>query len=202
MTDLIAVEGCVGAGKTTIARGLAEVRGSQLLLEDFSAVPFLEEFYANPARFAIETEFSFLLQHYHQLHSIVWSEREIIADFTLTKDLIFAELNMAGKAEQQVFADLHRLLASRVPKAAITVFVSARDELILERIRSRGRSFELAVDPEYYRRLNAAYENFFANFGGRLIRLAADQMDFCGNLELFEWLSVEINVHLGRDFAS
>jgi deoxyadenosine/deoxycytidine kinase len=61
---LIAIEGCVGAGKTTIARGLADLRETRPLLEDFSAVPFLTAFYADPVGCALETEFSFLLQHY------------------------------------------------------------------------------------------------------------------------------------------
>jgi hypothetical protein len=66
---LIAVEGCVGSGKSTVARGLASLRGSTLLLEDFESNPFLRDFYADPAANALETEISFLLLHYHQLKS-------------------------------------------------------------------------------------------------------------------------------------
>src|SRR5438445_3820261 len=61
---LIAVEGCVGVGKTTVAKGLATLRGSKLLLEDFESNPFLRAFYKDPIGNAIETEFAFLLLHF------------------------------------------------------------------------------------------------------------------------------------------
>jgi deoxyguanosine kinase len=190
---LIAIEGCVGVGKTTIARGLAGLRHSRLLLEDFSAVPFLEQFYPNPQQCALETEFSFLLQHYHQLHLAGRENGEVIADFALHKDLIFADLNMAGIPEHKVFNELYGLLINRVPKTALTVFVSASTELIFARIRSRGRAFELAAPPDYYRRLNAAYESFFKKYAGPIIRLSADQQDFCREPEHFQQLSADID---------
>ena len=193
MTSLIALEGCVGAGKTTIAHGLAGFRRARLLLEDFSSVPFLESFYADPGGCALETEFSFLLQHYHQLQIAARETGEIVADFALEKDVIFADLNMSDAAERNVFDDLYRLLAARVPAPAITVFLSASDDLVLQRIQARGRPFELAAPPEYYRGLNAGYEAFFARRPGRVIRVSADEMDFCSDPELYRWLSSEID---------
>jgi deoxyadenosine/deoxycytidine kinase len=82
---LIVIEGCVGAGKSTVARGLAVHRSSKLLLENFEINPFLRAFYEDPAGNATETEFAFLLLHFHQLKSQAdtVSESEIIADFHL-----------------------------------------------------------------------------------------------------------------------
>jgi deoxyadenosine/deoxycytidine kinase len=199
---LIAIEGCVGVGKTTIARGLAGLRGSQLLLEDFSAVPFLEQFHANPEQCALETEFSFLLQHYHQLHLAGQLSGEVIADFALHKDLIFADLNMAGKAEREMFVDLYQLLTNRIPKTALTIFISASPELVLARIQSRGRAFELAAPPDYYRQINASYENFFTTYTGPLIRLSADEQDFCREPELFYQLSADIDAILTSECST
>jgi len=196
ITSLIAIEGCVGAGKTTIAYGLAGFRKSRVLLEDFSSVPFLEKFYADPVGFALETEFCFLLQHYHQLHVAARDADEVVADFALEKDIIFADLNMADAAERQVFGDLFQLLSSRVPKPHVTVFLSASDELILQRIQARGREFELAAPPDYYRRLNAAYECFFTRHPGPVIRVSADEMDFCSDPELYGWLAGEVEIAL------
>jgi deoxyguanosine kinase len=193
---LIAIEGCVGAGKTTIARGLAEFRRSTLLLEDFSAVPFLEEFYRDPVGCAVETEFSFLLQHYHQLRLATRKAGEIISDFTFAKDLVFANLNIINEAERTAFADLHHLLRRRLPDVALTVFISSSDELILSRIKNRGRPFELEAEPAYHQRLNNAYEDFFSKYSDTLIRLSADQMDFCRQPKLFQWLSTEVDKQL------
>src|SRR6266705_2447877 len=97
---IVSLEGCVGAGKTTLAEGVAAVRATRLLLEDFSAVPFLEEFHRDPVGSALETEFAFLLQHYHQLRLASREGREIITDFTFAKDLVFADMNMTDKQER------------------------------------------------------------------------------------------------------
>ena len=193
---IIAVEGCVGAGKTTLAQGLAAVRATQLLLEDFSAVPVLEEFHRDPVGCALETEFAFLLQHYHQLRLASRRGGEVIADFTFAKDQLFAELNMTEDRERSIFLDLFRLLQTRLPTVALTIFISASDELILHRIRQRGRSFELATDPSYYQRLNAGYESFFAGYPGATLRVRADDADFLANPTLFRELSSQIDGRL------
>jgi deoxyadenosine/deoxycytidine kinase len=190
---LIAIEGCVGSGTTTVARGLAQFRHAGLLLEDFSSVPFLEKFYVDPARYALETEFGFLLQHYHQLHFVGSENREIIADFALDKDLIFADLNMGDPAAKSVFIDLYRLLDTRVSKPDITILLTSSDRLVLERIKRRGRPFELATQPEYYCKLNAAYKSFFESRDEGLIRVSSDEMDFCANPELYGWLSAKVD---------
>ena len=193
---IIAVEGCVGAGKTTLAEGLAAVRGTQLLLEDLSAVPFLEEFHRDPVGCAVETEFAFLLQHYHQIRLAARQRGELIADFTFAKDRLFAEMNMTGDHERAIFLDLFRLLETQLPAVALTIFISASDDLILHRIRQRARSFELATDPSYYRRLNAGYESFFAEYPGEILHVRADEVDFLGDPKLFRSLSCEIDDRL------
>jgi deoxyguanosine kinase len=193
---IIAIEGCVGTGKTTIAEGLAAVRGTELLLEDLSVVPFLEEFHRDPEGCALETEFAFLLQHFHQLRLAGRRAGEIISDFTITKDVLFAELNMKDDVEKRIFLDLFAILEKRLPPVALTVLLTASDELIVRRIRQRARSFELAMDPAYYRRLNSAYEAFFANHLGQILQIRADEYDFLADPKLFGWLSSEIDVRL------
>src|SRR5207244_1516825 len=93
---LIVIEGCVGSGKSTVAKGLAACRSSQLLLEDFETIPFLRAFYEDPVGNATETEFAFLLLHFHQLKSQadVALRSEVITDFHLGKDLLYADLNL------------------------------------------------------------------------------------------------------------
>src|SRR5215813_12290557 len=122
---LLSFEGCVGAGKTTLAEGTAAVRATQLLLEDFSAVPFLEEFHRDPVGCALETEFAFLLQHYHQLRLATRTGGEIITDFTFAKDPMFADMNMPDSRARSIFMDLFRTLEKRLPPVSLIVFISA-----------------------------------------------------------------------------
>jgi deoxyadenosine/deoxycytidine kinase len=127
---LLSFEGCVGAGKTTLAEGIAAFRGTKLLLEDFSAVPFLEEFHRDPVGCALETEFAFLLQHYHQLRLAARRGGERITDFTFTKDPMFAAMNMGDDRARSIFMDLFHVLENRLPTVSLVVFISASDDLI------------------------------------------------------------------------
>ena len=195
---LIVVEGCVGVGKSTVAKGLAEHRGSDLLLENFDANPFLEAFYAHPSQNAIETEFAFLLLHFHQLKARAdcTTHGEVISDFHLWKDLIYAELNLKDDRTKRVFRELHALCLESTPPPALMVFLSATTDLIVSRIWARKRSFELEIDPAYYARVNDAYESAFEDYQGRKVRLSMSEWDFVARPSLFERLSLLIDQEL------
>ncbi|HWB61185.1 MAG TPA: deoxynucleoside kinase, partial [Chthoniobacteraceae bacterium] len=106
---LIVVEGCVGAGKSTIAKGLAELRGSEALFEDFESNPFLPSFYEDSVAHAMETEFTFLLLHHHQLKKNVEKiqNKELVADFFIGKDLLYANLNLTEYRSRGIFTELY-----------------------------------------------------------------------------------------------
>jgi deoxyadenosine/deoxycytidine kinase len=197
---LIAIEGCLGAGKSTVAKGLAAYRNSQLLLEDFEINPFLRAFYEDPVGNATETEFSFLLLHFHQLKRItdVVSSSEVITDFHLGKDVLYADLNLRDSQARDLFARLYGFLLEKTPRPALMVFLSAPTELLVERIRRRERDFEVDVDPGYYAAVNAAYEDFFISYSGRKLRLPMREWDFVQNKSLYENLSSMIDRELGE----
>ncbi len=197
---LIAVEGCVGAGKTTVATGLASRRGSKLLLEDFQSNPFLRAFYEDPVGNAIETEFAFLLLHFHQLKSVATgpSASDVVADFHLGKDLLYAELNLKDSRAKTVFRELYERLVEFIPSVAVMVYLSASTDLLLKRIRTRNRDFELEIDPGYYGLLNAAYEEYFTIYPGKKLRVPMDEWDFANDPQLFEQLAALVNGELHR----
>ena len=177
---LIAVEGCIGAGKTTVARGLAAHRKSQLLLEKFESNPFLETFYKDPIGTAIETEFAFLLLHFHQLkgHADAISSGEFISDFHLGKDLIYADLNLREPRARHLFGELYEMCLEKTPRLDLMICLSASTDTILKRIQLRQRDFELEIDSQYYAGLNAAYEQFFDRYSGRKLGISMDEWDF------------------------
>jgi deoxyadenosine/deoxycytidine kinase len=188
---LIAVEGCVGSGKSTVAKGLAACRRSRILLEEFEKNPFLSGFYQDPIGNNPETEFTFLLLHFHQLKSEAEtiSGHEVISDFHLAKDLLYAELNLKDAAERRVFLDLYGLLAARIPAPALMICLSASDSLLIERIRRRNREFESGIDASYYEGVNAAYERFFSRYEGPKLRICMDDWDFARSPALYAELS-------------
>src|SRR5438552_6480349 len=177
---LIAIEGCVGVGKSTVAKGLASCRGSKLLLEDFESNPFLRAFYEDPIHNATETEFAFLLLHFHQLKSEIdaASSSEVIADFHLGKDLLYADLNLEDARAKRLFRKLYDLCLEKTPRPALIILLSATTDLLVERIRARKRPFELEIDSGYYGSVNTAYEEYFVQYSGKKLRIPMDEWDF------------------------
>jgi deoxyadenosine/deoxycytidine kinase len=188
---LIAIEGCVGVGKSTVAKGLAACRNSELLLEDFDSNPFLRTFYGDPVGTAIETEFAFLLLHFHQLKGQVGaiSESEVIADFHLGKDLLYADLNLKDARARRLFRGLYAFCLDKTPRPALMIFLSATTDLIIERIRRRRRDFELEIDPGSYAAVNTAYEKLFRRYAGKKLRVPMDEWDFVEDPALYQRLA-------------
>ncbi len=173
----IAVDGCIGVGKTTLATMLADFRKAALVLEDFEKNPFLSAFYRDPVGNVFETEMQFLLVHYHQLKGLTNSAQESITDFTFAKDLIFGDLNFQVASEKKVFIQLYEFLRARLPAPDLIIYLKGSDDLIIDRIRKRNRSIEQVIDVEYFKRLNRAYHEAFLRGAKNIHIIDADHFD-------------------------
>jgi deoxyguanosine kinase len=192
---LIVIEGCLGAGKSTVAKGLSAWRKSSLLLEDFESHPFLPAFYADPVGNALETEFAFLLLHFHQLKGLgdLSSDSEVVADFHLGKDLLYADLNLKETRAKRLFGELYELCLDTTPRPGLLVCLSAKTELLIERIRARKRDFESDIDPAYLNAINEAYDRFFEGYSGTKLLVRMDDWDFVKNPALFKELAMLVD---------
>ena len=151
----IAVEGLIGAGKTTLAKRLAELWGATTVLEEFADNPFLPRFYEDPARHAFSLELSFLAQRYHQLKRV--GERNLfqpvtVADYSLGKSLVFASVTLPPD-EHALFRDLYSIMYSGLPKPELLVYLHLPMDMVRGRIRSRGRSYEQSITIDYLEQL-------------------------------------------------
>jgi deoxyguanosine kinase len=164
MPEYIAIEGILACGKTTLAQKLAERLGSHCLLEETEAHPFIAEFYRDPLAYTFETELGFALIHYHQLRR---AEKQgtfsgsVVADFVITKDRLFAEMNLEGK-QLRLFKGVFSYLSKRVPTPSAVIYLRASLPFIMGRIKKRGREMEMEVPAAYLRSLSDEYERFFA----------------------------------------
>lgn len=195
---LIVIEGCVGAGKSTVAKGLSVSRNSRVVLEDFESNPFLRAFYENPIDNATETEFAFLLLHFHQLKRLGAEAEasEIIADFHLGKDLLYADLNLRDARIKRLFGQMYDFCSEQIPPAGLMIFLSASTELLIKRIWARRRDFEVEIDPVYYAKVNAAYEEFFERYSGKKIKIPMDEWDFVVEPNLYGRLASLVDKEL------
>ncbi|MFH1884718.1 MAG: deoxynucleoside kinase [Planctomycetota bacterium] len=191
----IAVEGCIGSGKTTVAELLATERHSNLVLERFEDNPFLGKFYSNPSRYALETELAFVLIHYHQVfHELKQIKKGgYISDFHISKDLIFARMNLIKAEDLQIFMELYKALVRRLTTPDVVVFLRCSDELALDRVKKRNRNIELKATQQYFIKLNRLYEEYYDKLELPKICVDMDNYDFVKDPSCIKWLSREID---------
>ncbi len=190
----IVVEGCIGSGKTTVAKLLAAERNSSLILEHYEDNPFLKQFYLNPSKYALETELAFVLIHFHQVfHGLQQVETgEYVSDFHISKDLLFAKMNL-NKEDLALFRNLYSALTRRLPKPDVMVYLKCSDELILKRIKQRNQGTENSIDPEYFVKLNRRYDKYYAEMNMPKIEVDMNEYGFLENPASIRCLSNNID---------
>jgi deoxyguanosine kinase len=165
-TPYIVVEGVIGAGKTTLARLLAQPFQAEMLLEVVEENPFLQNFYGDRARYAFQTETFFLLSRYRQQQSIVQpvvERHSLVSDYLFAKNRLFARLNLQGD-EWDLFLQLYNALSERVLKPDLVVYLQADLDTLMARIALRDRPFERNMERDYLARLRDTYDAFFASY--------------------------------------
>ncbi len=155
----IAVEGLIGAGKTTLAKRLSAQWNGRLVLEEFDENPFLPKFYEEPERYGFSVELSFLAQRYHQLKRV--TEQDLfstctVADYSIGKSVVFANVTLQAD-EYALFRDLYQIMYTDLPRPEVIVYLHLDMARVKERIRSRGRSYEQSIPIAYLEKLQERY---------------------------------------------
>jgi deoxyadenosine/deoxycytidine kinase len=191
----IVVEGPIGVGKTSLARLIAEEFNSRAVLEQVDENPFLKKFYEEPGAYAFQAQLFFLLSRYRQQRQLAQQDlfaQGTVADYLFAKDQIFAQTNLDGD-ELALYRQLFRLLDSRLPKPDLVVYLQARSEVLLERLRKRDREYERRISPEYVERIAEAYRDFFFYYEETpLLVVNVSEVDFVASSEQLADLIREI----------
>jgi deoxyguanosine kinase len=188
----ISIEGNIGAGKTSLAKLLAEDLGSKLVLEEFTENTFLPKFYENPERYAFPVELSFLSERFSQLkrelNTADLFSPNIISDYFISKCQIFAKNNLS-KDEYDLFMKMYEIVEATCPKPDLMVYLYLDVEDLHDNIRKRGRSYEQNITDEYLVNIQNQYLEYIRQHEDmRVLMIYTKGLDFVANTSDYEML--------------
>ncbi|MEP7156695.1 MAG: deoxynucleoside kinase [Betaproteobacteria bacterium] len=191
----VVVEGPIGSGKSTLARLLSERFGTELILEDPGANPFLPLFYRDMKRHALATQMFFLFQRVNQLSGMKQPDlfdRKTVADYMLAKDRLFAKLTLDDN-EFSLYSQLYNHLRPQVPTPDLVIYLQASVDQLMTRIHKRGRPMEKSITEDYMMKLSETYTRHFYDYAeSPLLIVNSDRFNFADNPEHFEMLLTRI----------
>jgi deoxyadenosine/deoxycytidine kinase len=184
----IAVEGPIGVGKSSLAEILGQELSARVILDERPQEnPFLGAFYKDRRRHAMSVQLFFLLQRYGQQGELaqgdLFSRGGVVTDYVFAKDRLFALLNLSAD-EMTLYDRIYQMLKVRTVTPDLIVYLQARTDVLIDRIRKRARPEEKPIRPEYVQEVAQAYADFFFSYNeGPLLIVNASDIDFVGNAE-------------------
>ena len=178
---LLAVEGSIGVGKTSLATLIAERLEARLVEEEFDENPFLEDFYRAPESYAFQTQLWFLLSRYRQqqdLQQLDLFAPLLVTDYMFMKDRLFASLTLSEK-EMALYNRLASLLERDVVYPDLVIYLQSDTDRLMANIKARGRTYEQRMDWKYLDSLNQLYNEYFFRYDhSPLLIINTNDIDF------------------------
>lgn len=194
--NYIAIEGNIGAGKTTLANMIAEDFNAKIVLERFADNPFLPKFYEDNERFAFPLEMSFLADRYQQLSDDLAQfdlfKNFIVSDYYIFKSLIFAQVTLP-KDEYFLYRKMFDIMYKEITKPDLYIYLYQNTPQLIENIKKRGREYEQKIAPEYLDKIHKGYSSFIKteeNLNTLIIDVS--NMDFLENPEDYKTIIKQI----------
>lgn len=198
--NYIAIEGNIGAGKTTLATKIAEDCNAKLVLERFADNPFLPKFYKDQNRYAFPLEMSFLADRYQQLTDDLAQfdlfKDFIVADYHIFKSLIFAKVTL-HEDEFRLYKTMFDIIRKEMPKPDLYVYLYQNTERLLANIKKRGRSYEQEIPADYLEKINRGYLDYIKTQTDlNVLVIDISDLDFIKKQSDYVYLLGEINNRL------
>jgi deoxyguanosine kinase len=191
----IAIEGVIGAGKTSLARKIKDKLNAELIAEQFDVNPFLENFYSNRKRYAFQTQMFFLINRFKQQQELNQENlftQYIVCDYLFEKDKIFAYLNL-NEEELKLYETIFPLLARNLRKPDVVVYLQSSIDRLMYNIKKRNRRIERNLTRNYIEELSDAYNHFFFRYNATpLLIVNSTEIDFVNGEDDFNELFFQI----------
>ena len=197
--NYIAIEGNIGAGKTSLAKMIGEEYNAKLVLERFADNPFLPKYYEDMERYAFPLEMSFLADRYNQLSDDLAQfdlfKNFIISDYYIFKSLLFAQISLQ-KDEYALYRKVFDVMYNEISKPDLYVYLYQNTERLLENIKNRGRDYEQNIQPEYLEKIHAGYSTFIKSEKDlNTLIIDVSTLDFVNNPEDYQFVINQISKH-------
>jgi len=194
--NYIAIEGNIGAGKTTLVGKIAQDFNAKTVLERFADNPFLPKFYEDPNRYAFSLEMSFLADRFQQISDDLAQfdlfKDFIIADYHIFKSLIFAKVTLS-EDEYRLYRKLFEIIYKEMPKPDLYIYLYQNTDRLLENIKQRGRSYEQEIPAEYLDKINRGYLDYIKSQNDlNILIIDVSDRDFVKNQKDYVYILDEI----------
>ena len=194
--NYIAIEGNIGAGKTTLVTKIAQDFNAKTVLERFADNPFLPKFYEDQNRYAFPLEMSFLADRFQQISDDLAQfdlfKDFIIADYHIFKSLIFAKVTLSDD-EYRLYRKLFDIIYKEMPKPDLYIYLYQNTDRLLENIKQRGRSYEQEIPAEYLEKINRGYLDYIKSQNDlNILIIDVSDRDFIKNQEDYAFILEEI----------
>ena len=197
--NYIAIEGNIGAGKTSLAKKMSNHFNTKLILERFAENPFLPKFYNDQERYAFPLEMSFLADRYQQLSDDLAQldlfKNFVISDYYIFKSLIFASITLQ-QDEYQLYRKLFDVMYKEIKKPDLYIYLYQNTERLLENIKKRGRDYEQNIEANYLQKIQNGYKNFISTQQDlNVLIIDVSELDFVSKQEDYNTIINLINSH-------
>lgn len=197
----VVVEGPIGVGKTSLARRLASYLDAQPVLEQPELNPFLARFYQDQSRHALPTQLFFLFQRMDQLRDLAQPDffgRTVVCDYLLEKDPLFAQLTLSDD-EYELYREIYERISPQAPTPDLVIYLQARPETLIARVRKRGIDMERRISDDYLTRLAERYSRFFYNYNAAPVMVVnSENLNFADRDDDFRLLLERIEAMRGQ----
>jgi deoxyadenosine/deoxycytidine kinase len=203
----IAVEGNIGAGKTTLSQLLSQHYNAKLMLEEFAENPFLTKFYENPKQYAFPLELFFLAERFKQQQDLIKTadlfQSVTISDYLFTKCLLFAKVNLPEE-EYRLYQKMFDVFQQQLATPDVLIYLHAPVNKLQSNIKKRNRKFEQSIPDEYLFKLQETYTSYIKQHNIKTIFVDASNADFLYNEAHFKLITdaLEKDLEEGQHFIN